>query len=776
MKILDAGSRLLSGPGDQHRGECFQQGHDRAVGLKKLRRVGGRQQRQIRFPDQRRTLAVGDSNHPGVPRTGQPGSLQNLVAVRLKGHGHQYVMRADTGQIITGQTAVAGQDKQVIESHPRHVPEGKGQGIGRSDAEDEDPPGGQDPVRRLFQIRHRLALEHLFEILQLGSGHLAHDGATTPLPGQGLQPLGAVLETTQAGAQKIPEAFAQILIAGITQVAGQAYQGIGLDPGRGCHGAHGLHPGFVGVVEKVAGRFAQLWSQLRKFFAEPFEDAIGRFDGASLGGHVLPLANTMIHLYHFFPTTATMQLYRSAAGNVVMRTQAKTVIIGGGVMGCSLAYHLCREGWTDLLLLEKAELTSGSTWHAAGQVSHSVSHLGLAHINKYATELYPRLEAETGQNCSWHGSGSLRLAYTRDELDWLQYTVSVGRNLGLNLEVIGPGEIADLHPFYNLDGVVAALYTPDDGHVDPAGVAFAMARGARQMGAEVVRFNQATGVSRKAGGEWRVHTRKGDIDCEILVNAGGTYARQIGQWLGLELPIANLLHHYLITEPVPEFKDLERELPVIRDDRQVSGYIRMEQQSALIGIYEKANAATVWDQGTPWEAEHELFDPDYERIAPWLENALERLPVVAELGIRRVVHGAITHPPDGNMLLGPVRGLGNFWLCCGSQIGIAWGPGAGKYLAQWMVHGAADISMRPFDPRRFGPWIDDQYRLDKAKEDYLLRHETPFPHLDRPACRPAKTSPLYEVLKDKGAVYEEVFGWEYGVLSNKEKTILLPEL
>jgi len=419
-----------------------------------------------------------------------------------------------------------------------------------------------------------------------------------------------------------------------------------------------------------------------------------------------------------------------------MRTQAKIVIIGGGVMGCSLAYHLCKAGWTDLVLLEKAELTSGSTWHAAGQVSHSVSHLGLAHINKYATELYPQLEAETGQNCSWHGCGSLRLAYCRDEIDWLQYTVSVGRNLGLNLEVIGPSEIAELHPFYNLEGVQAALYTPDDGHVDPAGVAFAMAKGARMLGAEIVRFNQATGIRQKTNGEWRVQTQQGDIECEILVNAGGTYARQIGQWLGLELPIANLLHHYLITEAVPEFEHLQRELPVVRDDRQVSGYIRMEQKSALIGIYEKANATTIWDQGTPWEAEHELFDADYDRIGPWLENALQRLPVVAELGIKRVVHGAITHPPDGNMLLGPVVGLNNFWLCCGSQIGIAWGPGAGKYLAQWMMHGAADISMRPFDPRRFGSWITDQFRLDKAREDYLLRHETPFPHLDRPACRP----------------------------------------
>ena len=444
-----------------------------------------------------------------------------------------------------------------------------------------------------------------------------------------------------------------------------------------------------------------------------------------------------------------------------MKTQAKVVIIGGGVMGCSLAYHLCKEGWTDVLLLEKAELTSGSTWHAAGQITHSVSHYGLAKMAAYGTELYPQLEAETGQSATWHGCGSLRVAYEEAEVDWLRYTLSVGRGLGHAMEIVGPDRIRELHPFYNLDGIRAALHTPHDGHVDPAGVSFALAAGARRMGAQVVRHTRATGITTHENGEFTVHTEKGDVRAETVVNAGGTYARQIGEWVGLDLPIANVLHHYLITDPVPEFQNLDRELPVVRDDRQVSGYIRMEQKSGLIGIYEKANAATVWDEGTPWEAENELFEPDYDRIMPWLENSMARMPIFAELGIKRVVHGAITHPPDGNMMLGP-SGVRNFWCCCGSQVGIAWGPGAGKYLAQWMVHGAADISMASFDPRRFGAKIDDAYRIGKAKEDYLLRHEIPFPHLDRPDCRPShsKTSPLYETLKAKGAVYQDVYGWE----------------
>ena len=443
-----------------------------------------------------------------------------------------------------------------------------------------------------------------------------------------------------------------------------------------------------------------------------------------------------------------------------MQSKAKIVIIGGGVMGCSLAYHLCKEGETDVVLLEKAELTSGSTWHAAGQITHSVSHYSLARMAAYGTELYPRLEDETGQSCTWHGSGSLRIAYTRDEVDWIKYTLSVGKGLGHEMEIVEPERITELHPFYNLEGVRAALYTPHDGHVDPAGVAFAMAKGARMMGGTVIRRNRVTGISR-AGEGFVVHTEKGDIEADRVVNAGGTYARQIGAWVGLDLPIANMLHHYLITDNVPEFEALEKELPVIRDDSQVSGYIRMEQKSGLIGIYEKANAASVWDDGTPWESENELFEPDYERIMPWLENALERMPILADKGIKSVVHGAITHPPDGNMLLGP-SGVKNFWLCCGSQVGIAWGPGAGKYLAQWMVHGAADVSMRSFDPRRFGARIDDDYRISKAKEDYLLRHEIPFPHLDRPHLRPShsKLSPLHQALRDKGAVYEDVYGWE----------------
>ncbi|MEO0497382.1 MAG: FAD-dependent oxidoreductase [Pseudomonadota bacterium] len=442
-------------------------------------------------------------------------------------------------------------------------------------------------------------------------------------------------------------------------------------------------------------------------------------------------------------------------------TQAKVVIIGGGIMGCGLAYHLAHEGWTDVVLLEKAELTSGSTWHAAGQITHSTSSYGLGKCVDYNIGLYSgALEAETGQSCTWHGCGSFRLAYTEDEMDWLRHTLSVGRALGFNIELVKPERIAELHPFYNLDGVLGALHTPDDGHVDPSGPTHAMAIGARQLGARIIRRCRATNITQASNGEWVVETERGSITCEHVVNAGGTYARQMGEWSGLQLPMTSMTHHYFVTEEVPEFQDLSTELPVIRDDRQVSGYIRMEQKKGLIGIYEKANPNTVWEDHCPWDAENELFDADYDRVMPWLEESLNRMPIFAELGIQREVHGAISHPPDGNPLIGPAPGVRNYWCCCGTQIGIGWGPGLTRELVRWMVHGASDISMREFDPRRFGSYANKQWQVIKAKEDYCLRHEIPFPHFNRLEGRPIKPSPLHETLMAKGAVHEEVFGFE----------------
>ena len=442
-------------------------------------------------------------------------------------------------------------------------------------------------------------------------------------------------------------------------------------------------------------------------------------------------------------------------------SQAKVVIVGGGVMGCGLAYHLAHEGWTDVVLLEKAELTSGSTWHAAGQITHSTSSFGLGKMVDYNIKLYSgELEKETGQAVTWHGCGSFRLAYTQDEMDWLHHTLSVGRSLGFNIELVDPAFIITKHPYYNLDGVLGALYTPDDGHVDPSNVTMAMAAGARQKGVKIIRRCRATNITQSKNGEWVVETEQGTITCEHVVNAGGTYARQMGEWSGLQLPMTSMTHHYFVTDPVPEFQDLDTELPVVRDDKLVSGYIRMEQKKGLIGIYEKENPNAIWLDECPWEAENELFEADYDRVMPYLENALDRMPIFADLGISRVVHGAISHPPDGNPMVGPAPGVTNYWCCCGTQIGIGWGPGLTRELAKWMIHGSSDISMRDYDPRRFGAYAVKEWQVTKAKEDYCLRHEIPFPHFNRLEGRPIKPSPMYERLKQKGAVYEEVYGHE----------------
>ncbi len=452
--------------------------------------------------------------------------------------------------------------------------------------------------------------------------------------------------------------------------------------------------------------------------------------------------------------------FPSAGDDSAPPSSARAVIVGGGIMGCALAYHLAREGWKDIVLLEKAELTSGSTWHAAGQITRATSSRALGWCVDYNVGLYKRLEEETGQSVTWHGCGSLRMAYSSDEADWLRYIASTCAGMPFDAEIVSPERIRELHPFYQLDGIQLALHTPDDGHLDPAGAALALAKGARMAGVKIIRRCRVTDIQPLANGEWRVRTAAGDIVCEHVVNAGGAYARQIALWNGYDLPATSMTHHYFVTGPVEEFASLETETPVVRDDRSVSGYVRMEQKSGLVGIYEKENPNTVWDDGAPWEAENELFAPQYERVEKYLAGALARVPVLEKAGIRRVVHGVISHPPDGMPLVGPAPGLRNYWCFCGCQIGIGWGPGLAAQLARWMTSGAADIAMREFDPRRFGDEARRDYQIAKGREDYVLRHEIPFPHFNRLAARPVGQSPLYARLCEKGAVHEEVGGWE----------------
>ena len=444
-----------------------------------------------------------------------------------------------------------------------------------------------------------------------------------------------------------------------------------------------------------------------------------------------------------------------------MNGHARIVIIGGGIMGVGLLYHLAEEGCTDVVLIEKGELTSGSTWHAAGQCPNFVGNYNLAKIHQYSISLYKKLEDLTGQSVSWHTSGSVRFALTERDLDWFNYVKGIADDVGFHMEIIGVDKIRQLNPFISTDGVLAGAWTRDDGHADPAGLTNAMARGARNMGARIVRHNRVTGINLLPSGEWEVVTEKGAIRAEAVVNAAGCYARQVAQMVGTDLPICNIQHHYLVSGPIQEFMDREEEIPVMRDP-YASAYLRQEQKSGLIGIYEHDNLAEAWPpRGLPeWEADSELFDDDLDRLMPWLERALERMPIIADAGIKRIVNGAIPHPADGPPLLGPVAGLRNFWLCCGSSFGIAQGAGCGKYLAQWMLHGDAEINMTGFDPRRFGAFADESYMKDKGRQDYSMTYFTPLPGEELPAARPRRTSPLYEKLKARGCVYTETFGWE----------------
>ncbi len=444
-----------------------------------------------------------------------------------------------------------------------------------------------------------------------------------------------------------------------------------------------------------------------------------------------------------------------------MQTSARVVIIGGGIMGASLLYHLAELGWTDCLLIEKDELTSGSTWHAAGQCPSITGSYNLAKIHAYSNELYPRLEALTGQYVSWHKSGGIRLATNARELAWFKTILGFSKSIGFDMEIIDPEEIRRINPFLTTDGVIAGARTTSDGHADPSGLCNALAIGARGMGAIIVRKNRVTALEQLPSGEWDVMTEQGVVRAEIVVNAAGCYARQVAQMAGTDIPVTNMEHHYVVTDPIPAFMDREGEIPVMRCP-YVSGYFRQEQKSGLIGVYETTGLAEAWSpKGQPaWDSTSELFPEDLNRIAPWLERAIERMPVFGEVGLRRFVNGAIPHTPDGGPLLGPAAGLRNFWHCCGTSFGIAQGGGAGKYLAQWMVCGDADINMTEFDPRRYGRFADEDYSRDKVFLDYRMTFTTRLPGEEEPDGRPQKTSPLYEKLKLQGAGYGETYGWE----------------
>ena len=440
-------------------------------------------------------------------------------------------------------------------------------------------------------------------------------------------------------------------------------------------------------------------------------------------------------------------------------SHAKVGIIGGGIMGVSLLYHLAKEGWKDLVLLEKGELTSGSTWHAAGQCPHFVGSYNLAKVHHHSTELYKKLEQETGQATGWHGCGSLRLAYKQEDLEWFHYVKGILDNVGSPAKIISTQEIPKIHPFIKSNGIIGALHTPEDGHTDPSSTTNAMAIGARNGGAKIYRHNRVIDIKSRPSGEWELITEKGIIVCEHVVNAAGSYCPEVGHMVGLKnIPSINMIHQYLVTEEHPAIKKLKKELPVVRDPHS-SCYLRQEGKGLLIGIYEKDAKCWALD-GMDWKFNMELLEPELDRLEEHLKKGMDRIPQFRDVGIKKMICGPITHTPDGNFLAGPAPGLKNFWMFCASSVGIAQGGGAGKYMAQWMTYGDADINMLEFDPRRYLSWAHKDYAIAKSIDEYKRMYVTPLPNEGLDVGRPIKKTPIYKKLKDQGAIYIDAFGWE----------------
>ena len=442
-----------------------------------------------------------------------------------------------------------------------------------------------------------------------------------------------------------------------------------------------------------------------------------------------------------------------------MRSQSRVAVIGGGVAGCSLLYHLTRMGWSDVTLLEADELTSGSTWHAAGLCTQLNPSYNMTNLLKYSVELYPRLAEETGQEVDLHACGSVRLAFNQDQIDDFKHRLAIARLVGIPGEWIEADRVAELFPLAKVSDVLGAAYLPTDGYVDPTGVTQAFARGATSRGAEILRKAPVTGMQHD-GQCWRLETPKGEVRAEIVVNAAGQWARQLGRLVGLELPIIPIEHHYLITDPVPEVAALERELPVLRDPAS-SFYIRGEQDSLLVGPFEPDTVPWAMD-GVPEDFHSSLLSPELERLEGVLQGVAERVPIFGDLGIRSIVNGPDGYTPDGLCLMGPVPGVPNYHVLAGFSIfGIVFGGGAGRYAAEWIVDGQPSDNMWEVDVRRFSGYASSAaYVAERACDVYAREYAVHFPEEERPVARPLKTGPLYDRLLAKGAVYGSRFGWE----------------
>ena len=441
-----------------------------------------------------------------------------------------------------------------------------------------------------------------------------------------------------------------------------------------------------------------------------------------------------------------------------MRSHARVVVIGGGVVGASVLYHLTKAGWKDVLLIERAELTSGSTWHAAGGMHTVNGDPNVAKLQQYTIKLYEEIERISGQSCGVHITGGIMLAGTRERLDWLKMAKARGRYLGMDLEIISVDEAAKLFPLMDKKHFTGALYDPIEGHVDPYGVTHAYAKSAQIAGAEVVRRTRVTDLKPRADGTWDVITDHGNVHAEHVVNAGGLWAREIGRMVGLELPILAMEHQYLITGDLPELAGQKEALHAIDFEGEI--YLRQERGGMLMGTYERAGVP--WSAvETPWDFGQDLLPNDLERIAPSLEVGFEHFPAIGAAGIRKVVNGPFTFAPDGNPLVGPIRGLRNFWVACGVMAGFSQGGGVGLALSHWMVDADPGADIWGMDVARYGDWTTLAYTNAKVRENYSRRFRIRFPNEELPAARPLRTTPIYEKLQAEHAVFGDYCGLEH---------------
>jgi len=441
-----------------------------------------------------------------------------------------------------------------------------------------------------------------------------------------------------------------------------------------------------------------------------------------------------------------------------MKTTTRVAVIGGGVVGCSVLYHLTKLGWSDVMLLERSELTSGSTWHAAGGFHTLNGDTNMAALQGYTIRLYKELEEITGMSCGLHHVGGITLADNRDRFDMLLAERAKHRYMGLDTHIVGPEEIAKIAPITNLEGIIGALYDPLDGHLDPSGTTHAYAKAARMAGATVETHCMVRETNQRADGTWDVVTDKGTVHAEHVVNAGGLWAREVGAMAGIYFPLHPMEHQYVVTDEVPEIAERETEHPHVMDPAGES-YLRQEGRGLCIGFYEQPCRPWAVD-GTPWDFGHELLPDDLDKIADSIEFAYRRFPVLERAGVKSVIHGPFTFAPDGNPLVGPVPGMRNYWSACGVMAGFSQGGGVGLMLAQWMVEGECERDTFAMDCARFGDWITPGYTRPKVIENYQKRFSVAYPNEELPAARPLNTTPMHDIFDRMGAVWGAQYGLE----------------